>query len=110
MGFAMNWSSLDSNVSRIRMENGEGAWCPKQPISSETYEYLEVDLRQLKVITMVETQGRFGNGQVCKFTYFVVSSGFIFMLSPMLLYFPVLSILPLCPAKYDEDFLNSQRF
>lgn len=52
------------------MENGDGAWCPKQPISAETYEYLEVDLRQLKVITMVETQGRFGNGQVCELTYY----------------------------------------
>ncbi|KAK2152483.1 hypothetical protein LSH36_327g03070 [Paralvinella palmiformis] len=28
------------------------------------YEYLEIDLGRVKVITVVETQGRFGNGQV----------------------------------------------
>jgi len=65
-GFCYKLLLMGLNCSRIRMENGDGAWCPKQPISSETYEYLEVDLRQLKVITMVETQGRFGNGQVCQ--------------------------------------------
>jgi len=49
---------------RIRTERNGGAWCPKQPISRDTYEWLEIDLRQLKVITQVETQGRFGYGQV----------------------------------------------
>ena len=46
------------------MENNGGAWCPKEEVSRASYEYIEIDLRQLHVITMVETQGRFGNGQV----------------------------------------------
>ena len=41
-----------------------GAWCPKPMISQFSYEYLQVDLGKLAVITMVEIQGRFGNGQV----------------------------------------------
>ena len=50
--------------SRIRTERNGGAWCPKQPISRDTYEWLEIDLQELKVVTQVETQGRFGYGQV----------------------------------------------
>ena len=53
--------------SRIRTEQNGGAWCPKQQITREVYEYLQVDLKQLTVITLVETQGRFGNGQVSSF-------------------------------------------
>ena len=49
---------------RIRQEHNGGAWCPKQQISHDVYEWLQVDLLELKVITLVETQGRFGNGQV----------------------------------------------
>ena len=49
---------------RIRWETNGGAWCPSQPVSSDTYEFLQVDLGRLKVVTLVETQGRFGNGQV----------------------------------------------
>ena len=56
---------LDVHVlCRIRTERNGGAWCPKQQISSDVYEWLEVDLGQLTVVTQVETQGRFGNGQV----------------------------------------------
>jgi len=46
------------------MEIEGGAWCPKGPISKDSYEYLQIDFGQLKVITLVETQGRFGRGQV----------------------------------------------
>ena len=49
---------------RIRQERSGGAWCPKQQISKDVYEYLQIDLGQIKMITAVETQGRFGNGQV----------------------------------------------
>ena len=49
---------------RIRTETNGGAWCPKTAISRESYEYLQIDLGKLTVITMVEIQGRFGNGQV----------------------------------------------
>jgi len=49
---------------RIRTEKNGGAWCPKSQISSDVYEWIQVDVGELKVITQVETQGRFGNGQV----------------------------------------------
>lgn len=49
--------------ARIRTERNGGAWCPKTQIAREVYEFLEVDLSQLKIVTLVETQGRFGNGQ-----------------------------------------------
>ena len=43
-----------------------GAWCPKNMVSKESYEYLQIDLGELTVVTKVEVQGRFGNGQVRK--------------------------------------------
>jgi len=49
---------------RIRTEKNGGAWCPKSQISRDVYEWLQVDVGELKVVTQVETQGRFGNGQV----------------------------------------------
>lgn len=51
---------------RIRTETNGGAWCPKNRITQDSYEYLQIDLGRLTVITMVEIQGRFGNGQVCE--------------------------------------------
>jgi len=51
-------------VGRIRLETGGGAWCPGRRLDADVVEYLQVDLGQLNVITHVETQGRFGNGQV----------------------------------------------
>jgi len=54
-------------LCRIRTERNGGAWCPKQQISRDVYEWLEIDLGQLTVVTQVETQGRFGNGQVRQF-------------------------------------------
>ena len=61
-------------IFRIRTETNGGAWCPAQPVSSDTYEFLQVDLGHLKVITLVETQGRFGNGQVSFSRNYVVCS------------------------------------
>jgi len=52
------------SLCRIRTERNGGAWCPKAQIMKNVYEYLEIDLGRVKVITVVETQGRFGNGQV----------------------------------------------
>jgi hypothetical protein len=49
---------------RIRTELRGGAWCPKAQIAKDVYEYLQIDLGSVKVVTLVETQGRFGNGQV----------------------------------------------
>lgn len=51
-------------IFRIRTERNGGAWCPKNPISKNVYEWIELDLQEMKVVTQVETQGRFGNGQV----------------------------------------------
>ncbi|WP_431308935.1 discoidin domain-containing protein, partial [Halalkalibacter flavus] len=48
---------------RVRTENHGGAWCPKQQITTEPKEWLEIDLHSVHVITGAETQGRFGNGQ-----------------------------------------------
>ncbi|XP_018915516.2 LOW QUALITY PROTEIN: discoidin domain-containing receptor 2 [Bemisia tabaci] len=61
-------SSFDSNNvgphhGRIRSEILGGAWCPKQQITTESREWLEIDLHSVHVITAAETQGRFGNGQ-----------------------------------------------
>ena len=53
-------------VCRIRTEKNGGAWCPKAQITRDVYEWIQVDLGELKVITQVETQGRFGNGQVSR--------------------------------------------
>ncbi len=53
-------------LCRIRTEHLGGAWCPDGPITENSYEYLQINFSDLKVITLVETQGRFGNGQVRK--------------------------------------------
>ena len=46
------------------MEEAGGAWCPSQQIASGVYEWLQVDLGGYRLVTLVETQGRFGAGQV----------------------------------------------
>ncbi|XP_050425447.1 discoidin domain-containing receptor 2-like [Adelges cooleyi] len=54
--------------ARVRTEREGGAWCPKEPVTREPKEWLEVNLHAVRVITSVETQGRFGNGQGQEFT------------------------------------------
>jgi len=49
---------------RIRTEVNGGAWCPRPQVGRDATEWLEIDLGELKVISLIETQGRFGNGQV----------------------------------------------
>ena len=56
---------------RIRTEVHGGAWCPKESVSKDSYEYLQISFDQLNVLTLVETQGRFGHGQV---TEYVIST------------------------------------
>ena len=60
------WARISGGCtsSRIRTEQSGGAWCPKQQINRDVYEWLQVDVGKLKVVSLVETQGRFGNGQV----------------------------------------------
>ncbi|KAE8743335.1 hypothetical protein FOCC_FOCC011074 [Frankliniella occidentalis] len=47
----------------VRTESQGGAWCPKLQITTSPNEWLQVELHTVHVITAVETQGRFGNGQ-----------------------------------------------
>ncbi|CAH1395205.1 unnamed protein product [Nezara viridula] len=47
----------------LRHDKNGGAWCPKNTVTKETYEHLEIDLGRLTVVTGTRTQGRFGNGQ-----------------------------------------------
>lgn len=50
-------------LSRIRTELEGGAWCPEKPIGVNSYEYIQIEFRQLFFVNAIETQGRFGNGQ-----------------------------------------------
>ena len=56
-------ASVGPANGRIRIERGGGAWCPMLQISQTSYEWIEIDLQELKVIQQVKTQGRFNNGQ-----------------------------------------------
>lgn len=47
---------------RLKSENLGGAWCPKNQITKEAREWLEIDLHTVHLITATATQGRFGNG------------------------------------------------
>lgn len=50
-------------LCRLRQESHGGAWCPKQQITTEPREWLEINLHTVHMITATATQGRFGNGQ-----------------------------------------------
>ncbi|XP_039287314.1 discoidin domain-containing receptor 2 [Nilaparvata lugens] len=60
---AFDSGNVGPRHARVRTEIGGGAWCPKLQVTTEPKEWLEVDLHSVRVITAVETQGRFGNGQ-----------------------------------------------
>ncbi|XP_028032139.1 discoidin domain-containing receptor 2 [Bombyx mandarina] len=57
----------DGNVApqngRLNQDIKGGAWCPRSQITTESTEWLEIDLHTVHVITGAGTQGRFGNGQ-----------------------------------------------
>ncbi|XP_075990711.1 discoidin domain-containing receptor 2-like isoform X1 [Anticarsia gemmatalis] len=57
----------DGNVApqngRLNQDIKGGAWCPRSQITTESTEWLEIDLHSVHVITGAGTQGRFGNGQ-----------------------------------------------
>ncbi|XP_012279165.1 discoidin domain-containing receptor 2 [Orussus abietinus] len=65
--------SLDPKYARLKQDKGGGAWCPKEAITQEGKEFLEVYLRTPRVLTSARTQGRFGNGYGVEYTekYFV---------------------------------------
>jgi len=58
---------------RLRQDKGGGAWCPKNMVTKEGKEYLEVNLHTPRLLTSTRTQGRFGNGHGVEYTeeYFV---------------------------------------
>lgn len=58
---------------RLRQDKGGGAWCPKNMVTKEGKEYLEVNLHSPRILTSTRTQGRFGNGHGVEYTeeYFV---------------------------------------
>lgn len=56
--------SLGPHTARIRSTIEGGGWCPKTLINSQSEEYLQINFSNLTVITLIETQGRFGPFQV----------------------------------------------
>ena len=44
----------------IRIRSELNGWCPLNRISKTTYEYLQIDLVNLTVVTLIELQGKFG--------------------------------------------------
>uniref|UniRef100_A0A915CRD0 Discoidin domain-containing receptor 2 n=1 Tax=Ditylenchus dipsaci TaxID=166011 RepID=A0A915CRD0_9BILA len=65
--------SVGPQNGRIRTERASGAWCPKQQIRNNSYEFLQVNLNKNMVFRGVETQGRYGNGTGREFAekYFI---------------------------------------
>jgi hypothetical protein len=68
----LKYSFLFSHAIRIRSESN--GWCPLNKISTTTYEYLQIDLVNLTVITLIELQGKFSQRPVGK-------KGIFFMLN-----------------------------
>nr|XP_031826228.1 discoidin domain-containing receptor 2-like isoform X2 [Nomia melanderi] len=54
--------NVGPHLARLKVENLGGAWCPKNQITQEAREWLEIDLHTVHLITATATQGRFGNG------------------------------------------------
>lgn len=63
MPFSTNESSSLTLFARLNQDIKGGAWCPRSQITTESTEWLEIDLHSVHVITGTGTQGRFGNGQ-----------------------------------------------
>ncbi len=58
----LKYSFLFFHAIRIRSESN--GWCPLNKISTTTYEYLQIDLVNLTVITLIELQGKFSQRPV----------------------------------------------
>ncbi|KAJ8977815.1 hypothetical protein NQ317_007516 [Molorchus minor] len=52
----------EQNALRLRSHRNGGAWCPREMVSRDAKEYLEIRLEELHVITASKSQGRYGNG------------------------------------------------
>ncbi|XP_018324973.1 discoidin domain-containing receptor 2-like isoform X2 [Agrilus planipennis] len=56
-------ASVGPHYGRLRTNKHGGAWCPRQMVSRDAKEFLEINLEELHVIRGARTQGRYGNGQ-----------------------------------------------
>ncbi|CAF3869605.1 unnamed protein product [Rotaria sp. Silwood2] len=52
-------AGINSTASKARIRSESNGWCPLNQISITTYEYIQIDLINLTVITLIELQGRF---------------------------------------------------
>ncbi|CAH0545928.1 unnamed protein product [Brassicogethes aeneus] len=52
-----------TTLETLRNDKHGGAWCPRQMVSRDAKEFLEISLEEMTVITGCRTQGRYGNGQ-----------------------------------------------
>jgi len=57
-------SVFQSIFNSIRIRSETNGWCPLNKISTTTYEYLQIDLVNLTVITLIELQGKFSQHPV----------------------------------------------
>ncbi len=48
----------------LRIRSETNGWCPLTKISKTTYEYLQIDLVNITVITLIELQGKFSQQPV----------------------------------------------
>ncbi|XP_066592501.1 discoidin domain-containing receptor 2 isoform X2 [Prorops nasuta] len=60
--------SLGPKHARLRRNEGGGAWCPKNVLTKDRNEYLEVNLHSPRILTAARTQGRYGNGNGVEYT------------------------------------------
>ncbi|XP_052746722.1 discoidin domain-containing receptor 2 isoform X2 [Bicyclus anynana] len=63
-----NDGNVGASNGRLNQEIKGGAWCPKSQITTESIEWLEINLHSVHVVSAVATQGRFGNGQGVEYT------------------------------------------
>ncbi|KAG7197509.1 hypothetical protein KM043_007188 [Ampulex compressa] len=59
--------NVGPHLARLKAESLGGAWCPKNQVTQEAHEWLEIDLHAVHLITGAATQGRFGNGMGVEF-------------------------------------------
>lgn len=60
---AFDTPSVGPRHARLDIDRSGGAWCPKQQISRDVVEFLQIDFNRTVVISGIATQGRYGNGR-----------------------------------------------
>ena len=63
--------AVGAHNGRLGTERGGGAWCPKNLVSPEREEWLEVNLGSEMLVTGVMVQGRYARGQGQEYVEFV---------------------------------------